>query len=207
MHCRVSAGPWLDDFTSTRPTQSRTTIAVNSWPSSLWMCSGTLRLTDGPTATPARRRPAFLAASMARYSRLSSSTTVSIRTAQPSHVRACTRWQFQTWSLHSRPGADARPIVQPKRPASAAAAAPLVHAPPEPLHSFVAVEGKLFGPQQGRDPPVAVPALQAALRLDRWQQTTTTEPMACERKDWACATRDRSFADSSGAAFDTQRCL
>jgi hypothetical protein len=78
--------------TPIRPSQARTTLAVNSPPLSDLIWSGGPRPTNRSvsacsTSSEVSRR----ATTMARHSRVYSSMTVSMRKGRPSEVRSCTK--------------------------------------------------------------------------------------------------------------------
>ncbi len=78
--------------TPIRPSQARTTLAVNSPPLSERMWSGGPRSTKRSVSTRSTSSEVSLrATAMARHSRVYSSMAVSMRKGRPSCVRSCTR--------------------------------------------------------------------------------------------------------------------
>ena len=78
--------------TPTRPSHSRTALAVNSGPLSQRMCSGTPRRTNrSESRSSTSSLVSLLATSIARHSRVNSSMMFSIRKARPSRVLAWTK--------------------------------------------------------------------------------------------------------------------
>ena len=103
--------------TPTRPSQRRTAFAANSGPLSERMCSGTPRATQSSarrasTSCEFSRR----ATSIARHSRVCSSTIASIRNGRPSAVRSKTKSYDQTWFGRSARRRTIKPSANQSRP-------------------------------------------------------------------------------------------